>query len=78
MYEFSNFDGKKVNMSLPPKTNLDWLMKSYFADLCVKNSGLNTMFKLLNWACNILVVPGIIVERIKIILSFLLLLIVYV
>ena len=44
-------------------------MKSKFADLSVKNSGLKTNFRLLNFNCRFLVVPGIIVERIKIIVS---------
>ena len=50
-----------VFAGFPPRINLDWLIKSNFADLSVKNSGLktNVMFLYLFWKP--LVVPGVIV-----------------
>ena len=48
-------------------------MKSNLADLSVRNSGLNTIFKFLFLSCRNLVVPGVTVDLIKIILSFCLL-----
>jgi len=51
----------------PPNINLAWLIKSNLADRSVKNSGLKTNCKLLNCCCNFSVVPGVTVERIKVI-----------